>query len=111
VAPATATTIARLAHGLADDVVSLTVLATRAPVLLAPAMDSQMYDNPATQANLATLRERGMTIVGPAEGRLASGRLGFGRLVDTDVHLGRCALAHVGGSGRAQDSGKRGRHA
>jgi len=93
VAPATATTIARLAHGLADDVVSLTVLATRAPVLVAPAMDSQMYENAATQANLATLRERGMIIVGPAEGRLASGRLGLGRLVDTDVLLG--ALRYV----------------
>ena len=88
VAPATATTIARLAHGLADDVVSLTVLATQAPVLVAPAMDSQMYENAATQANLAMLRERGMIIVGPAEGRLASGRLGPGRLVDTDVLLG-----------------------
>ena len=98
VAPATATTIARLAHGLADDVVSLTVLATRAPVLVAPAMDYQMYENAATQANLATLRERGMTIVGPAEGRLASGRLGLGRLVDTDVLLGalRCVLGERG---------------
>jgi phosphopantothenoylcysteine decarboxylase/phosphopantothenate--cysteine ligase len=93
VAPATATTIARLAQGLADDLVSLTVLATRAPVLVAPAMDSQMYVNAATQANVATLRERGMTIVGPAEGRLASGRWGPGRLVDTDVLLG--ALRYV----------------
>ncbi len=98
VAPATATTIARLAHGLASDMVSLTVLATRAPVLVAPAMDSQMYENAATQANLATLRERGMIIVGPAEGRLASGRLGLGRLVDTDVVLGvlRHALGRRG---------------
>jgi phosphopantothenoylcysteine decarboxylase/phosphopantothenate--cysteine ligase len=98
VAPATATTIARLAHGLADDVVSLTVLATHAPVLVAPAMDSQMYENAATQANLATLRQRGMIIVGPAEGRLASGRLGLGRLVDTDVLLGalRCLLGQRG---------------
>jgi phosphopantothenoylcysteine decarboxylase/phosphopantothenate--cysteine ligase len=98
VAPATATTIARLAHGLADDVVSLTVLATHAPVLVAPAMDSQMYENAATQANLATLRQRGMIIVGPAEGRLASGRLGLGRLVDTDILLGalRCVLAQRG---------------
>jgi phosphopantothenoylcysteine decarboxylase/phosphopantothenate--cysteine ligase len=88
VAPATATTIARLALGLAEDVVSLTVLATRAPVLVAPAMDAQMYENAATQANLATLRDRGMTIVGPGEGRLASGRMGLGRLVDTDVLLG-----------------------
>jgi phosphopantothenoylcysteine decarboxylase/phosphopantothenate--cysteine ligase len=98
VAPATASTIARLAHGLADDVVSLTVLATRAPVLVAPAMDSQMYENPATQANLATLRERGVIIVGPAEGRLASGRMGPGRLAETDVLLGalKCVLGRRG---------------
>jgi len=98
VAPATATTIARLAHGLAEDLVSLTALATRAPVLVAPAMDSQMYENAATQANLATLRERGMTVVGPAEGRLASGRMGLGRLVDADVLLAalRCVLGRRG---------------
>ena len=88
VAPATATTIARLAHGLASDLVSLTVLATRAPVLVAPAMDANMYESAATQANLAVLRERGFIMVGPAEGRLASGRWGPGRLVETDVLLG-----------------------
>lgn len=88
VAPASATTIARLAQGLADDVVSLTVLATEAPVLVAPAMDHQMYENAATQANLEALRERGYGIVGPAEGRLASGRMGKGRLVDTEQLLG-----------------------
>jgi len=88
VAPASATTVARLAQGLADDVVSLTVLATAAPVLLAPAMDNQMYENAATQANLQTLRERGYVIVGPAEGRLASGRTGLGRLADTETLLG-----------------------
>jgi phosphopantothenoylcysteine decarboxylase/phosphopantothenate--cysteine ligase len=88
VAPASATTIARLAQGLAGDVVSLTVLATQAPVLVAPAMDHQMYEDAATQANLETLRERGYTVVGPAEGRLASGRMGLGRLVETEVLLG-----------------------
>ncbi|OGO50219.1 MAG: phosphopantothenoylcysteine decarboxylase [Chloroflexi bacterium RBG_16_68_14] len=88
VAPASATTIARLAQGLADDVVSLTVLATEAPVLVAPAMDHQMYENAATQANLETLRQRGYTIVGPAEGRLASGRMGLGRLEETEVLIG-----------------------
>lgn len=88
VAPATAATIARLAHGLASDLVSLTVLATRAPVLVAPAMDANMYENAATQANLDVLRERGVIMVGPAEGRLASGRWGPGRLVETDVLLG-----------------------
>lgn len=88
VAPASATSIAKLAQGLADDVVSLTVLATTAPVLIAPAMDHQMYENEATQANLRTLCERGYVVVGPAEGRLASGRMGKGRLVETDVLLG-----------------------
>ena len=98
VAPASATTIAKLAQGLADDVVSLTVLATQAPVLIAPAMDHQMYENAATQANLETLRERGYAIVGPAEGRLASGRVGLGRLVETEVLLGavRQALGRNG---------------
>jgi len=98
VAPASATTIARLAHGLADDMVSLTVLATEAPVLIAPAMDHQMFENAATQANLETLRERGYLIVGPAEGRLASGRTGLGRLVETEVLLGavRYVLGRTG---------------
>jgi phosphopantothenoylcysteine decarboxylase/phosphopantothenate--cysteine ligase len=88
VAPATATTMARLAHGLADDLVTLTVLATRAPVLLAPAMDSHMWENPATRANAETLRSRGVTIVGPAAGRLASGRSGLGRLVEVEQLVG-----------------------
>ncbi len=88
VAPASATTIARLAQGLADDVVSLTMLATEAPRLIAPAMDNQMYEDAATQANIETLRERGFTIVGPAEGRLATGRMGLGRLVETDALVG-----------------------
>ena len=88
VAPASATTIAKLARGLADDMVSLTVLATESPVLVAPAMDHQMYEDAATQSNLETLRDRGYTIVGPAEGRLASGRMGLGRLAETEVLLG-----------------------
>jgi phosphopantothenoylcysteine decarboxylase/phosphopantothenate--cysteine ligase len=97
VAPATATTIARLAHGLAEDMVSLTVLATKAPVLVCPAMDSQMFENPATQANLKTLRARGMTIVEPEMGRLASGRMGPGRLPDSQTLLG--AIRYVLGRG------------
>jgi len=98
VAPASATTIARLANGLAEDMVSLTVLATQAPVLIAPAMDSQMYENAVTQANLERLRERGYSIVGPAEGRLASGRMGLGRFVDTEMLVGAVKQA-VGRSG------------
>jgi len=97
VAPATATTIARLAQGLAEDMVSLTVLATRAPVLVCPAMDNQMFENAATQANLETLRSRGVTIVGPDEGRLATGRMGLGRLSDTETILG--AIRYLLGRG------------
>lgn len=88
IAPAAAETIARLAYGLAGDMVSLTALATTAPVLVAPAMDSQMYENAATQANLELLRQRGVTIVGPGIGRLASGRTGPGRLADSDEIIG-----------------------
>jgi phosphopantothenoylcysteine decarboxylase / phosphopantothenate---cysteine ligase len=88
IAPASATTIARLAHGLADDMVALTVLATTAPVLLAPAMDAQMWEHAAARANVDTLRQRGVIFIGPAEGRLASGHIGRGRLADTDTVLG-----------------------
>jgi phosphopantothenoylcysteine decarboxylase/phosphopantothenate--cysteine ligase len=82
IAPASATTLARIANGLADDSVSLTVLATKAPVLVAPAMDSNMWEAAATQANVITLRQRGVSFVGPAEGRLASGHSGRGRLAE-----------------------------
>jgi len=98
IAPASATTIARLAHGLADDMVALTALATTTPVLVAPAMDSQMWEHAATQANVATLRARGVIFVGPAEGRLASGRMGLGRLAETEQIVGalRQALGAAG---------------
>ena len=82
VVPATASTLARLAAGLADDVVSATVLATTAPLVLAPAMETGMWRNPATQKNLHTLVGRGALVVGPVTGRLASGREGEGRLAD-----------------------------
>jgi len=88
IAPASATTIARIAHGLADDMLALTVLATTAPVLIAPAMDGQMWEHAATRANVETLRKRGVVFVGPEQGRLASGRMGNGRLADTDTLLG-----------------------
>ena len=88
VAPATATTLARIAYGLADDMLSLTVLATKAPVLIAPAMDSQMWEAAATRANVATLRERGFVFVGPESGRLASGNIGAGRMSEPEKILG-----------------------
>ncbi len=93
IAPASATTMARLTHGMADDMVALTALATAAPVLIAPAMDAQMWANAATVANAMTLRGRGIIIVGPVEGRLASGRIGVGRLVETETLLGALSQA------------------
>ncbi|MCC6381547.1 MAG: bifunctional phosphopantothenoylcysteine decarboxylase/phosphopantothenate--cysteine ligase CoaBC [Dehalococcoidia bacterium] len=82
VAPATADCLANLASGQTPDMVALTGLATRAPLLVAPAMDNQMWEHPATRANVETLRERGVHFVGPGEGRLASGRVGPGRLAE-----------------------------
>jgi len=87
VAPATAQTIARLALGLADDFLSCIYLASRCPVLVAPAMDCDMFEHPALQANLATLRARGVAIVEPEFGPLASGLHGRGRLAELDTIL------------------------
>ena len=85
VAPATANTIAKLAHGMAGDFLTSLALATRAPVLVAPAMNTHMYDHPATQANMALLRTRGVRFVEPGEGYLACGWVGKGRLAEPDV--------------------------
>jgi phosphopantothenoylcysteine decarboxylase/phosphopantothenate--cysteine ligase len=87
VAPATANILAKAAHGIADDWISTTLLATRAPVLFAPAMNTQMYTHPATRANLEVLRGRGCGIVGPASGKLACGDVGPGRLAPTSTIL------------------------
>jgi phosphopantothenoylcysteine decarboxylase/phosphopantothenate--cysteine ligase len=87
IATATANTIAKIVHGLADNLLTSTVLATTAPLVIAPAMDADMWANPVTAENVATLRRRGATIVGPGEGRLASGRIGAGRLVATEEIL------------------------
>lgn len=90
--PATANTLAKLAHGIADTMLTAVALATKAPLVLAPAMHSTMYTHPATRANLATLRERGAYIVEPEVGRLASGEVGVGRLPETAVLLGAIQL-------------------
>ena len=82
IAPATANTMAAMAAGLAGDPLTATVLATKAPVVVAPAMDGNMWQAEATQANAKTLRDRGMTLVGPEEGRLASGLTGAGRMTE-----------------------------
>ena len=80
IAPATADTLARLAHGLADDLVSTLCLATTAPMSVVPAMNHRMWLHPATQANIATLRSRGVQVIGPDDGAQACGEFGPGRL-------------------------------
>jgi phosphopantothenoylcysteine decarboxylase/phosphopantothenate--cysteine ligase len=82
VAPATANTIAKIANGISDDVLTTTILATKAPIIMAPAMDANMFDNPATQTNVTTLITRGIFVAGPADGRLASGLIGKGRMLE-----------------------------
>ncbi len=93
IAPATADTIAKLAHGLADNLLTVTALAARCPLVIAPAMDGGMYSHPATQANLRALAERGALIAGPAEGRMASGLTGLGRMVEPPELVGYARLA------------------
>ena len=88
IAPATASIIANMAVGTADDMVSLTVLATKAPVIVAPAMDVNMFANPITQENLNKLKARGFIIVDPGYGRMASGKVGWGRLADAEKIIG-----------------------
>ena len=80
IAPLTANTLAKLAHGLADNVLTEAALAHSGPVIVAPAMNTRMWEHPATQANLALLRERGVEVVGPAAGELAEGETGLGRM-------------------------------
>ncbi len=88
IAPATANTLAKLAYGLADNLLTVTALAARCPILIAPAMDGGMWQHPATQANVATLHERGVLVAGPAEGRMASGLTGVGRMLEPADLLG-----------------------
>ncbi len=88
IAPATATIMARLALGLAEDLVSLTALATKARLIVCPAMDGNMWEHPATQAHVDTLWSRGVEMVGPEEGRLASGQVGTGRMSEVDKIMG-----------------------
>jgi len=88
IAPATANIIARLAAGIADDMLCCTVLATKAPVIVAPSMDVNMFQNSITQDNLDKLRARGFTIIDPGYGYLASGKIGLGRLAETETIIG-----------------------
>ena len=84
IAPATANTIAKLALGLSDNMLTTTALAAACPIIVAPAMESNMWSHPATQGHVETLRERGVIFVGPAAGHLASGASGVGRLADQE---------------------------
>lgn len=88
IAPCTANTIAKLAHGQADSLLAVTALAMQSPLLIAPAMDGGMYDHPATQENVEMLKKRGATFIGPAEGHLASGLSGVGRMLETADLMG-----------------------
>lgn len=99
IAPCTANTLAKLAHGVADNLLSVTALAAGGekarsiPILLAPAMDAGMYEHPATQENVRILKARGATLLGPAEGRMASGLMGLGRMLEPAEILGHIRLA------------------
>lgn len=107
IAPCTANTLAKLAHGIADNLLTITALAacgersrtTQCPLLIAPAMDVDMYTNPVTQDNLRILSERGVYFAGPAEGRMASGLVGMGRLLEPTELLGHLRLV-LGRAGR-----------
>ena len=87
VAPASADFLAKLAHGIADDLLSTTCLARNCPLLVAPAMNVEMWDNPATQRNVATLRADGITVIGPAPGDQACGEVGMGRMLEPEEIL------------------------
>ena len=89
IAPATANTLAKLAHGFADNLLVVTALATRCPVAIAPAMDGAMYENPAVRSNLDTLRSRDVHVIEPESGRFASGLSGLGRLPETATLIGQ----------------------
>jgi phosphopantothenoylcysteine decarboxylase/phosphopantothenate--cysteine ligase len=105
VAPLTANTLARLAHGLADDLLTEAALAHDGPVLVAPAMNVRMWQHPATQENVATLRARGVELVGPDEGELAEGEVGVGRMAEPDEIASR--IEALLGSGTSRLRGRK----
>ncbi len=102
IAPCTANTIAKLAHGETDNLLAITALAASCPLLIAPAMDGGMFDHPATQENLEKLKERDAFIAGPAEGHLASGLAGKGRLIEPTELIGHIRFV-LGRKGRLAD--------
>ncbi len=106
VAPATADLMARAAHGLADDLLTNTLLTARCPVLFAPAMHTEMWEHPATQANVATLRSRGVVVIEPAEGRLTGADTGKGRLPEPGEIFALATDLLARGGGRAGAAGQ-----
>ncbi len=92
IAPLTANTLAKLAHGLADGLLTQAALAYRGPVLAAPAMNVRMWEHPATRANVRLLIERGVELIGPAEGELAEGETGLGRMSEPEEIFARCSV-------------------
>ena len=107
IAPLSANTLAKLAHGLADSVLTQAALAVRGPVLAAPAMNVRMWEHPATQANVALLRERGVELIGPEEGELAEGEHGPGRMSEPEAIFARCAELLARSPASARLRGKR----
>ena len=107
IAPASANTIAKLAAGAADNLVTTAALAAACPIAVAPAMNNRMYLNPATQANLRILRERGVTVIPPGIGELAShGERGVGRLAEPEELLAACTALLDAGGPRSEESGR-----
>ena len=90
VAPLSANTLAKLAHGLADNVLTQLALAYRGPMLAAPAMNTRMWEHPATQANVDTVCARGIELIGPEQGELAEGEVGIGRMSEPATIFARC---------------------
>jgi phosphopantothenoylcysteine decarboxylase/phosphopantothenate--cysteine ligase len=109
IAPLTANTMAKLAHGLADDVLTEAALAHRGPILVAPAMNTRMWEHPATQANAATLIERGIELIGPEAGELAEGEVGLGRMTEPE-EIARRIEALLGESATVRPSPLAGAH-
>jgi phosphopantothenoylcysteine decarboxylase / phosphopantothenate---cysteine ligase len=99
VAPLSANTLAKLAGGFADNVLTQTALAYRGPVLVAPAMNARMWEHPATQANARLLRDRGVELIGPVEGELAEGETGTGRMTEPEAIAARCRELLAGDAG------------
>jgi phosphopantothenoylcysteine decarboxylase/phosphopantothenate--cysteine ligase len=99
IAPCTANTLAKLAHGFTDNLLTITAMATRSSILVALAMDAGMFEHPATQENMRLLSDRGVTFIGPEEGRLASGLTGRGRMVEPSELMGHIRLS-LGSNGK-----------